>query len=255
MQYEINPKYAALEKEILSVPQRFDREGEVIYQGRNIIKVLIIGGVRVNIKSFKRPHLINKVAYAYFRKSKAERSFLYANRFTELGIGTPEPVAYICFRDKVGLTDSYYISLQLDNVFTLRGLPDLPEKEQEDAYRAFTRFTYDFHQKNVYFIDHSAGNTLVRKEKDGVFRFWLVDLNRTQFMSIPPMKGLRNLSMLELPERLLRVIGEEYASLTHQDKEEMVKKLILFTDAHNKHVKRKDFIRDMRRTIKRRLFP
>lgn len=30
MKYQINPKYAYLEKEILSVPMRFDKEGELI---------------------------------------------------------------------------------------------------------------------------------------------------------------------------------------------------------------------------------
>ena len=40
MEYQINPKYAYLEKEILSVPIRFDKEGELIYKGRNILKVL-----------------------------------------------------------------------------------------------------------------------------------------------------------------------------------------------------------------------
>lgn len=254
MKYQINPKYANLEKEILSVPMRFDQEGELIYKGRNILKVLNIGGIRMCIKSFKYPHIINKIAYAYFRKSKAERSYLYATRFVELGIGTPEPVAYILFRDKLGLTYSYYISLQLDNVPTLRGLFQLPEEEQMNAFRAFTCFTYDFHQKGVYFVDHSLGNTLVKKDNDGIYHFWLVDLNRTQFKTVSPWKGLKNLSMLELPEFLLQVIGKEYATLTHEDKDKMVKKLILFTRAHNEHVKRKDFIRDTRRMIKRRLF-
>lgn len=60
--------------------------------------------------------------------------------------------------------------------------------------------------------------------------------------------------MLELPEFLLRTIGEEYALLNHEDKEEMVKRLILLTKAHNEHVKRKGFIRNTRRMIKRRLF-
>lgn len=254
MEYQINPKYAYLEKEILSVPIRFDKEGELIYKGRNILKVLNIGGIRMCIKSFKYPHIINKVVYAYFRKSKAERSYLYANRFVELGIGTPEPVAYILFRDKVGLTYSYYISLQLDDVSTLRGLFLLPKEEQIEAFRAFTRFTYDFQQKGVYFIDHSLGNTLVKKDDDGVYLFWLVDLNRTQFEVVSSWKGLKNLSMLELPEFLLRTIGEEYALLNHEDKEEMVKRLILLTKAHNEHVKRKGFIRNTRRMIKRRLF-
>ena len=38
--YQINPKYKSLEKAILDIPRRFDQEGEVIDDGRNVIKVL-----------------------------------------------------------------------------------------------------------------------------------------------------------------------------------------------------------------------
>lgn len=253
MRYEINPAYKHLEKEILAIPERFAHESELIYKGRNVLKVLEVGGVRMCVKSFKKPHLINQVAYIYFRKSKAERSFAYASRFVELGVSTPRPVAYLLYRDKVGLTSSYYICLQEEEVCTLRGVLEWPLAEQEEAFRAFTRFTYDFQQKGIYFIDHSMGNTLVRREKEG-FHFALVDLNRTRFMPVSCLKGLKNLSMLELDDHMLQVIGEEYASLTGQEKAGMVKKLILFTRAHDAHVKRKDFIRDTRRMIKRRLF-
>ena len=156
MHYEINPEYRYLEKEILNIPERFQ-----------LLKVLEVGGIKMCVKSYKKPHLINQVAYAYLRKSKAERAFLFANRFIELGVSTPGPVAYMLFKDKVGLTSSYYICLQEDGVCTLRGLLSLPVEEQEEAFRAFTRFTYDFQQKGVYFIDHSMGNTLVRKAADG----------------------------------------------------------------------------------------
>ena len=136
----------------------------------------------------------------------------------------------------------------------MRGLLHLPTEEQETAFRAFTRFTYDFQQKGVYFIDHSMGNTLVRKAADG-YHFSLVDLNRTRFMSVSYKKGLKNLAMLELDDHMLRVIGKEYAMLTGKDEQLTGDRLISFTRAHDAHVKRKDFIRDTRRMIKRRLFP
>ena len=47
MYYEINPEYRYLEKEILSIPERFQREGEVIYIGRNLLKVLDVGGIKL----------------------------------------------------------------------------------------------------------------------------------------------------------------------------------------------------------------
>lgn len=252
--YRISAAYAHLEKEILSIPERFDNEGELIYSGRNTLKVMDIGGVRMCIKSFQLPHIINRVAYAYIRPSKAERSYEYAARMVEMGVGTPEPVGYILFKDAVGLTHSYYISLQLDGAITFRGIADLPVAEQDDIYRAFTRFTYNFHQKGIYFIDHSPGNTLLRKESDGKYHFYLVDLNRTRFEAVSVQKGLKNLSMLELPADKLNIIAGEYAALSHSDADSMIKQLLHYSLAHDEHVEWKSFIRDNRRRVKRLLF-
>lgn len=36
--YQINPKYKSLEKAILDIPRRFDREGEVIDNKRNVLR-------------------------------------------------------------------------------------------------------------------------------------------------------------------------------------------------------------------------
>ena len=69
--YQINPKYKSLEKAILDIPRRFDREGEVIDNKRNVIKILEVEGERFNVKSFKTPNVINQFAYAYVRKGKA----------------------------------------------------------------------------------------------------------------------------------------------------------------------------------------
>ena len=255
MQYRISSAYAHLEKEILSIPERFDKEGELIYSGRNVLKVMDIGGFRMCIKSFKLPHIINRVAYAYVRPSKARRSYDYAERMMEMGVGTPAPVGYILYKDAIGLTYSYYISLQLDGVITFREIAELPEEEQDDVYRAFARFTYDFHQKGIFFIDHSPCNTLLRKEDDGNYHFYLVDLNRTRFEPVSTQKGLKNLSMLELPDDKLRIIAKEYAKLSHADADRMAEQLVQYSSAHNNFVELKSIIRDNRRRIKRLLFP
>lgn len=254
VQYKINSEYRHLEKEILNIPACFDTQGEVIYKGRNVLKVFEIGGIRMCVKSYKKPHLINQVAYAYLRKSKAERAYIYANRFLELGVATPAPIAYILYKSRKGLFASYYICLQEDNVNTLREVLKLSIEEQRDIFRAFTQFTYDFQQKGVFFMDHSMGNTLVRKE-NGIYRFFLVDLNRTHFRTISYKKGLKNLSLLELEDSMLEVIGKEYARLTEKDEEKTIKRLIFLTRVHDAKVRKNDFIRNTRRKIKRCLFP
>lgn len=251
VEYQINPKYKHLEKDILSLPERFKNEGEVIYTGRNILKVIECGGILMCIKSFKTPHLINKIAYAHFRKSKAERSFLYATRFLKLKINTPEPIAYIVYKDNIGLTHSYYICQQINYEYTFRGIINLPPNDKEQALREFVCFTYNFHQRGVYFTDHSAGNTLIKRDESGKFHFYLVDLNRTKFKKVSDREGLRNLSNLEATHDMLRIMADEYAFLTHAESEKTAKKLIQLTESHNKATERKSFIRNTRRKIKR----
>ena len=67
-------------------------------QDRNTLKLFSIDNYTFNIKSFKVPNIINQIAYNFFRKSKAQRSFVYANRLIDIGIGTPQPIAFYEFK-------------------------------------------------------------------------------------------------------------------------------------------------------------
>src|SRR5690606_28432564 len=79
--------------------ENFDIKGESFgNQDRNSLKLFQLKDSTLNVKSFKVPNLINQIAYRFFRKSKAQRSFEYANTLTELHIGTPQPIAYYEFK-------------------------------------------------------------------------------------------------------------------------------------------------------------
>jgi len=69
--------------DIQSVLNEIYDKGEIVYQARNLIKSIAVADEKWNIKIFKIPHLINKVVYRYFRKSKAQRSFEYAQLLLE----------------------------------------------------------------------------------------------------------------------------------------------------------------------------
>ena len=238
MDYRINPNYNSLEKPILAIPRRFEVEGEVIEDNRNVIKILDVEGVRVNVKSFKVPNVINQFAYAYIRKGKAQRSYEYANLFREKGIGTPEPVAYIVKRNAWGVTRSYYISLQVDYDYLFRDLREKRPADLEFILREFTRFTHYFHSQSVYFVDHSPGNTLIKRTSNGV-EFSLVDLNRVKFMHISPFVGLKNFYRLNATDDMIEIIADEYARLTHSDSKEMIRLLKEWTHAHDERVRKR----------------
>jgi hypothetical protein len=204
-------------KEILFFIKEFDSSlGTVLGAGnRNIIKLFDLNGEIINIKSFKVPNLINKIAYKYFRKSKAKRSFEYANVLLKNEIGTPQPIAYFENCNWLGLKESYYISKHLSCDLTFRELienPDFPD--HENILRQFTKFTFDLHEKGIEFLDHSPGNTLIKKTSENQYKYFLVDLNRMNFNDeLSYEKRIYNLRRLSLNIKMIRVVSNEYAKL------------------------------------------
>lgn len=214
--YTINPAYRDRENEILALPVRFQEEGKVIYKGRNLIKVMELGGLSINVKSFKRPHIVNRFIYAWFRKPKAERSYLNALRLLGMGVGTPEPIAYLVYKNLKGVNRSYYVSVQQPCDYVLLELLQQRPDHFEELFRAYVRFVYDFHQKGVFFVDLSTGNTLIEVDPSGNHRFYLVDLNRIHFRkrSLSHFEGMRNFCRIDLKQEDIDFVVREYARLT-----------------------------------------
>ena len=52
MKIVVNPTYEHLRKFIESVPDTFEREGRIIYSGRNLIKVMEVDGIEINVKRY-----------------------------------------------------------------------------------------------------------------------------------------------------------------------------------------------------------
>ena len=214
--------------------ENFNKTGENFIIGkRNSIKIFDFQDKKVNIKSFKVPHLINKIAYKYFRKSKAKRSFEYATILLEKGVGTPKPIAYFENYDTIGLKDSYYVSEHLQCDLTFRELVEIPDYPENDIIlREFTKFSFDLHQKGIEFMDHSPGNTLIKKRNEGIYDFFLVDLNRMDFHETMDFDSrMENLSHLTPKKEMIKVMSNEYAKLyTNQTESEIFEKMWFFTN-------------------------
>ena len=227
-------KSVANSKEVLSFINNFNSKGILFGDGqRNKIKLFELEGKTINIKSFKIPHLINKIAYKYFRKSKARRSFEYATTLLEKGIGTPQPIAYFENFDFVGLKDSYYVSEHLQCDLTFRELVETPNfTNHSTILRQFTRFCFDLHQKGIEFLDHSPGNTLIKKNTEGNYDFFLVDLNRMNFHdSMNFDSRMKNLSHLTPKKEMIAVMSKEYSKLyPAQTESEIFEKMWFYTN-------------------------
>ncbi|PZW40542.1 lipopolysaccharide kinase (Kdo/WaaP) family protein [Mesonia algae] len=219
MDYTFSNTWNAYTKEIIGFIKNFKDEGKLFGDGdRNVIKLFEINNAVVNVKSFKIPNLINQIAYRFFRKSKAQRSFEYAQHLEKLNIGTPKPIAYFEESTLLFFKSSYYVSEHLDCDLTYRELTrDLNFPHHEEILRAFTRFTYQLHEHNVLFLDHSPGNTLI-KLNDGDYQFYLVDLNRMNFKSLSLEERIKNFARLTIHKEMVKVMSDEYAKCVGENK-------------------------------------
>lgn len=217
--FKVSPLYESSSKLILNSILNFNTLGQVFIKGnRNVIKLFIVNNETLNIKSFKSPNLINKIAYRYFRKSKAKRSFEFATILIEKGIGTPKPIAFYENFDILGLKDSYYVCEHLNADLTYRELVETDYPDAENILRQFTRFTYEMHQKGIEFLDHSPGNTLIKNEGNGAYSFYLVDLNRMKFHTeLDFHTRMKNLSKITPKEDMVKIMSNEYAKISGLD--------------------------------------
>lgn len=220
MKYLIHNKFKDLQERIVFLIDHFLIEGKILVNGqRNIIKLFEFEEITLSIKSFKKPNLINKIVYRYFRKSKARRSFEFASKLMEMQIGTPQPVAFFENYDFIGLKESYYACEHLENVFEFREIVQNEAFENRDfIIRKFTQFTFEMHEKGIEFLDHSPGNTLIRKNNDGSYSFFLVDLNRMKFHEVIDFQTrMKNLSKITHKKDMIAVMSNEYAKLSGDD--------------------------------------
>lgn len=214
MQIKIHSNYLKQKEALLSIIQNFNSDGILFGDGkRNKIRLFGLGEKTINIKSFKVPNIINKIAYRYFRKSKAKRSFEYATILLEKNIGTPEPIAYFENYNLIGLKDSYYVSEHLVTELTYRELVENPNYPDHDAIlRQFAKFTFNLHDKGIEFLDHSPGNTLIKKGAENKYEFFLVDLNRMNFHDNMTFdQRMNNFSRLTPKKEMIAVMSNEYS--------------------------------------------
>ena len=206
---------------------------------RNSIKLFKLEDQTINIKSFKIPNIFNKLAYKFLRKSKAQRSYEYAEKLIDLGIGTPQPIAFYEFTNKGLFYKSYYISEQIEYDLTYRELiHDFNYPDYETILRAFTRFTYKLHENGVHFLDHSPGNTLIKKENED-YKFYLVDLNRMKFEPMSFDVRIKNFARLTEHKSMIEIMSDEYAKCINAKFNEVFDKMWKYTQEFRQSIQRK----------------
>lgn len=240
-------QYKPYQEQIDGFISSFNTSGELFGNDkRNAIKLFDLEGKAINIKSFKVPNIFNRIAYRFLRKSKAQRSFEYAKKLLSSGIGTPQPIAFYETHKRLLFNRSYYVSEHLDYDLTYRELiRDLDYPDHDTIVRAFTKFTYRLHESNVYFLDHSPGNTLIKKVGDS-YQFYLVDLNRMKFKPLTYKERIKNFERLTIHESMVTTMSEVYADLMNKPFQEVFDLMWKSTQEYQKKFHRK-------RKVKKRL--
>ncbi|AXT20793.1 Kdo domain containing protein [Flavobacteriaceae bacterium AU392] len=196
----------------------YDKKGKDFgNQNRNSLKTFETNEITINIKSFKIPNIFNQVAYKFFRKSKAQRSYIYANELIKRNINTPRPIAFYEFMTPFLFKKSFYVSEHLHYDLTYRELTtDFNYPNHEKILRAFTKFTFELHEKGIHFLDHSPGNTLIKIINEN-YEFYLVDLNRMEFKTLDFETRIKNFSRLTTHQSMIEIMSDEYAKLAGEN--------------------------------------
>lgn len=218
----LNPNYNNFKDTLLNIKNIFDDSSETIHKARNELKIIELNGIKCVIKSFKIPHILNRVAYTFFRDGKAKKSYLNAVKLIELKVSVPEPIGLIEFFNLGLLDESYFISLYEPYDFTIREVFHHKVEDVEEILKQFARFTYEIHQKGVWHVDYSLGNILITKTQDS-YKFSLVDINRMEFKAITPKEGLKNFNKFWAKnDKDLPIIAKEYARVAGFNEKEAI---------------------------------
>lgn len=215
----ISPAYQKYNKDFRSIPKWMaEGKGEIVHEGRNSVRKFLINNQLFMVKRFKRVNQIQSIAYSLFRKTKAERAFIYAEAYRKRGIDTPKEVAFIEIRNNWGwFRDGYFISLVSPNP------PVFPLLEQTDKYEHqlvndLANMVFKMHQAGILNKDLNLGNFLYQK-KEGKYYFTMVDINRTTLVNKVPDENrrLKNLCTITCKQDLFQNLLDSYLAITEKD--------------------------------------
>lgn len=231
--FEIAENFANLKDFLINIQNNFKKGKNSIHKARNEIKVIPFKGQKIVVKSFKIPFFLKGLIYTYFKKSKAKKSYENALKISAF---TPAPIAFIEFFKFGILNKSYFLSENFAYDFTIREvLLDKNFKKRKEILEEFAKFSFVLHENNIYHLDFSPGNILIKKDEEK-FIFKIVDINRMKFIKLPLKLRMKAFKMLWADDEDLEIIAKKYAKLANFDEYEC-QVLAVFYSNLNKFIK------------------
>lgn len=233
-------KYTAF---IESIPTLFDKgTGEVLKDKRNSVRRMQHDGLMFIVKRYKRVNWLQSIIYTHFRRTKAERAYLFADEFRKRGVNSPRPVAYMEKYEHRRFTVGYFVYEESkgEEVFD-----ELVEKTPFDKGLADAVVDYIvfMHSKGVLHGDLNSANFLYTIDKDGRYHFDMIDTNRSHFCDGWPTDAqcLDNLKRFTHRRDLYEYVVSEYAKRRGWNVEQTLARGIALLDKFEKRkgIKRK----------------
>ncbi|REJ99570.1 MAG: hypothetical protein DWQ36_24880 [Acidobacteria bacterium] len=195
---------------------------ETLHWGRNYLYSARLGegatAATVVVKQFRNDTFKARLRRRQ-RGSKAQLSFRHALRLGEIGVGTPEPIAYLDSSDLAG--PCFYVCRlatdRLEARYLVRALEagtadvDYPQIDAEAVFREIGRVAARLHDGRFWHRDLTAGNVLIdpRAFRPGGTEtsepsppLLLLDLNRARVgRQLSRLQRVRDLSRMPAPRR------------------------------------------------------
>jgi hypothetical protein len=216
-----------------NIENYFMDSDDYLHNARNQIKIITYNNSKYVVKSFRTPNLFNKIIYTFFKDSKAKRSY---DNSIRIGNFTPKPIGYVEFQKDKILDKSYFVSEYFEYDFTIREpLLDKDYPNRAKIFELFAIFTYRLHQDNIYHLDYSPGNILIKQDGNN-YIFKIVDVNRMKFCFLDTDTRLKNFNKLWADDEDMKIIISTYSQYLQQDKQYCIDKAIYYSQK-NKNFK------------------
>lgn len=233
----IHPDFASYAEFIHAVPAHEYPVDLVFCNQRNVVELTHIGNTQLVVKKYRTPIWVNRVAYTFFRKSKAQRAYENAQLLSDLDIRTAAPVAYIIQESGGLIRETWFISLYIPHVPLINFCQDPENRDQLDAlWKELGQFMLHAHLNGIFFPDNNGGNILVSQTPLGL-QLSVVDINRLRRGKVPSLEeAMQSFEQLGLDEYTLLSPLSYYAQARQFDWERCIQQLARHRKSHNRQL-------------------
>lgn len=240
----INNSYGRMSRFVNELPRRFDAEGTLVFKGRNTIKLYEVCGETLTVKKYKDYNFLQRVAYTFFKPSKAVRAYRYASLLNAKGIRTPREVACIEMRRGFLCVTGYFVSAFCDDP-SVKTLLESGDGCDGNADRQITprkmsllksvgEFIADMHAKGVLHGDLNISNILCGRGIGGGYELSVIDTDRAVFKTPSVDECMEDLKRVTHHREVLVCIIRAYAAKRGWNAEETIAETLQKLNAFEK---------------------